>query len=105
MSITIDLLLKIAARSPRAAEVLIVRDPGSRGRIGAELLTDQVACWSQTALPMNASQAQRTVARAEVAAAARLAATRRGWLQPVEVEDEHEEASWALITTYVFKAQ
>lgn len=103
MSITPERLLEIAARSPRAADILIATAPAQRAKIGVSVLADSVACWVQTVLPPDATQAQRTAARSALAIEAAKAVAARVWLRHVEVEEERIEGGRVLLTLYLFK--
>lgn len=105
MSISLERLRAVAARSPRAADALVrtlnLRDGDD---------TSDVVCWVQTVLPADAAAAQIAVAETSNAAEAARAKSARvaggpGWARAVEVDEQWIEGDRLFITRYVFKAR
>lgn len=104
MSVSIDLLLAISARSPRAADALL-----RRGTFTPDADTAEYVCWVQTVLSADATAAQIALAEAVNAAESTKAKSARvlggpGWARAVEVDDRRTEGAHLLLTRYLFKA-
>lgn len=94
-----DRLIAIARRSPEHARARLLS-------AAADADTAPDACWVQTVIPPDATPQQLAQARNELRRAAREAreAPGRGWVRPVEVEDEITDHGQRLLTIYIFRA-